>query len=172
MTAPPPAASPVGTVVADTSVQNDLPTTNFGTNALLSVDAGSATGTGGVQRTLIRVSVSGVGARSVSGAHLKLQVANVTNAGSVTGGSIHATTSCTWDEKTVTWNTQPAIAGPALATLGAVAARQVVDFNVTSAIRGDGVYCFAIDTTSTDGVDYNSREGTGQHPTLVVQVAP
>jgi len=168
----PPAAAPVGTVVADTSVQNDLSTTNFGTKALLSVDGGVATGTGGVQHTLLRVSVSGVGAHLVTGAHLKLQVANVTNAGSVTGGSIHAITSCAWDEKTVTWATQPAIDGPALATLGAVAAGQVADFDVTSAIHGDGVYCFAIDTTSTDGVDYNSREGTGQHPALVVQVAP
>ncbi len=53
-----------------------------------------------------------------------------------------------------------------------MAAGQIADFDVTSAIRGDGVYCFAVDTTSTDGVDYDSREGTGQHPTLVVQVAP
>jgi len=115
--------------------------------------------------------VSGVGARLVTGAHLKLQVANVTNAGSVRGGSIHALTSCAWDEKTVTWATQPAIDGPALATLGAVAAGQVVDFDVSAAVHGDGVYCFAIDTSSTDGVDYNAREGTGQHPALVVQVA-
>ena len=170
-TTPPPAAAPVGTVVADTSVQNDLPATNFGGKALLSVDGGGATGSGGVQRTLLRVSVSGVGARLVTGAHLKLQVANVTNAGSVRGGSIHALTSCAWDEKTVTWATQPAIDGPALATLGAVAAGQVVDFDVSAAVHGDGVYCFAIDTSSTDGVDYNAREGTGQHPALVVQVA-
>ena len=96
----------------------------------------------------------------------------MTNAGSVSGGSIHPITNCTWDEHTITWNTQPAIDGPALATLGAVATGQLVDFDVTSAIPGDGVYCFALDTSSTDGVDYNSREGTGQHPVLVVQVAP
>src|SRR5437870_5132980 len=112
-TTPPPAAAPVGTVVADTSVQNDLPTTNFGGKALLSVDGGGATGSGGVQRTLLRVSVSGVGARLVTGAHLKIQVANVTNAGSARGGSIHALTSCAWDEQTVTWAMQPAIEGPA-----------------------------------------------------------
>ena len=33
-------------------------------------------------------------------------------------------------------------------------------------------YCFAIDTTSTDSAIYNSREGTGQRPALVIQVAP
>jgi len=168
----PPAATAAGAVVADASVANDLPTTNFGSNALLAVDAGFATKPGGLERTFLRVSVTGVGTSHVSGAHLKLQVATVTNAGSVSGGSIHAITSCTWSESTVNWNTQPAIDGPALATLGAVTAGQVVDFDVTSAIPGDGTYCFAIDTASTDGVDYNSREGAGQHPALAIQVTP
>ncbi|TMB47270.1 MAG: DNRLRE domain-containing protein [Deltaproteobacteria bacterium] len=116
--------------------------------------------------------MSGVGAKHVSSAHLQLEVANVTNAGSVSGGSIHAITNCTWDELTMTWNTAPPIDGPALVTLGAVAAGQGVDFDVTAAIPGDGVYCFAIDTTSTDSAIYNSREGSGVPPALVVQVAP
>jgi len=96
----------------------------------------------------------------------------VTNAGGVTGGSIHPITNCTWDEGTVTWDTQPAIDGPALATLGAVAPGQLVDFDVSSAIPGDGVYCFATDTTSTDGVDYNSRESSLTRPALAITVAP
>ena len=170
----PPGAAAVGTVVADTYVQSDLPTTNFGTKPTLFVDNGVATnpGTTGVQRTFLRVSVSGVGARPVAAAHLKLQVANATNANSVTGGSIHRITNCSWSETTMTWNTQPAIDGPPLATLGAVAIGQVADFDVTSAIPGDGVYCFAIDTTSTDSAIYNSREGAVQRPAVVVQVAP
>jgi len=43
---------------------------------------------------------------------------------------------------------------------------------VTSAIPGDGTYCFAIDTVSTDSALYNSREGTGTRPTLALQVVP
>ena len=43
---------------------------------------------------------------------------------------------------------------------------------MTPAIPDDGVYCFAIDTASTDSAIYNSREGTGQKPALVLQVAP
>src|SRR5213594_3065128 len=134
----PPAAGVVGTVVADTYVQSDLPTTNFGTKAQIFVDNGVASnpGTSGVQHTFLRVSVSGVGANHVTGAHLKLQVANVTNSGSVTGGTIHAITNCSWDELTMTWNTAPAIDGPALVTLGPVAAGQGVDFDVTAAIPG------------------------------------
>src|SRR5206468_5826226 len=168
------ATAPVGTVLADTYVQSDLPTTNFGTKTLLFVDNGVASepGTTGVQHTFLRVSVSGVGARHVTGAHLKLQVASVTNSGSVTGGSIHAITNCSWNELTMTWNTQPAIDGPALATLGAVAAGQIEDFDVTPAIPGDGVYCFAIDTVSTDSVIYNSREGSLAHPAVLLTVGP
>ena len=170
----PPAAPAVGAVLADTYVQSDLATTHFGAKPVISVDNGVASnpGTTGVQHTFLRVSVSGVGAKHVSSAHLQLEVANVTNAGSVSGGSIHAITNCTWDELTMTWNTAPPIDGPALVTLGAVAAGQGVDFDVTAAIPGDGVYCFAIDTTSTDSAIYNSREGSGVPPALVVQVAP
>ena len=169
-----PAAAAIGTVVADTYVQSDLPTTNFGTKPQIFVDNGVASnpGTTGVQHTFLRVSVSGVGARHVTGAHLKLQVASVTNSGSVTGGSIHAITNCSWNELTMTWNTQPAIDGPALATLGAVAAGQIEDFDVTPAIPGDGVYCFAIDTVSTDSVIYNSREGSLAHPAVMLTVGP
>src|SRR5207244_9833444 len=97
---------------------------------------------------------------------------NVTNSGSVTGGAIHAISNCSWSETAMTWNTAPPIDGPALATLGAVAAGQIADFDVTSAIAGDGTYCFAIDTASTDSAIYNSREGSGVPPALVGQIAP
>src|SRR5439155_11409440 len=74
------AAPAVGAVLADTYVQSDLVTTNFGTNPLLLVDNGFASnpGTTGVQHTFLRVSVSGVGTKHVSSAHLQLTVANVT----------------------------------------------------------------------------------------------
>ena len=168
------ATAPVGTVLADTYVQSDLPTTNFGTKTLLFVDNGVASnpGTTGVQHTFLRVSVSGVGAQHVTAAHLQLQVSTATNANSVTGGTIHTISNCSWSETAMTWNTAPAIDGPALVTLGPVAIGQVADFDVTSAISGDGTYCFAIDTANTDSAIYNSREGSLQHPALVVQTAP
>ena len=95
---------------------------------------------------------------------LRLQVATVTNAQSVAGGSIHSLADCGWSETAVTFNNQPVITQPAIATLGAVAQGQGVEFDVTSAIPGDGTYCFAIDSLSTDGVDYNSREATTGKP--------
>src|SRR5439155_408929 len=109
-----------------------------------------------------------VGARQVTGAHLRLQVAKVTNAQSVTGGRLHPISDCTWNERTVTWSTQPLIDGPALVTLGAVAQGQTVDFDVSSIITGDGAYCFALDTLSTDSVLYSSREATAGKPQVAV----
>src|SRR5207245_9861925 len=110
----------------------------------------------------------GVGPRRVSSAHLQLQVATVTSAQSVTGGVLHAITDCSWDERTVTWSTQPEIDGPVLAVLGAVTQGQTVDFDVTPAIAGDGVYCFALDTISTDSALYSSREATAGAPQVAV----
>src|SRR5206468_2169460 len=80
------------------------------------------------------------------------------NSQSVTGGRIHAIASCAWDERTVTAKTQPRIDGPVLATLGAVALGERVEFDVTPAVSGDGLFCFALESPSADGVRYNSRE--------------
>src|SRR5439155_528968 len=65
-----PTTAPVAAVTADTYVQSDLPATNFGTRTLLAVDNGVAAnpGTTGVQRTFLRVNVSGVGPRQVMSA--------------------------------------------------------------------------------------------------------
>src|SRR5881398_276998 len=165
-----PTTTPVAAVTADTYVQSDLPATNFGTRTQLAVDNGVAAnpGTTGVQRTFLRVNVSGVGPRQVTSARVRLQVAKVTNAQSVTGGLLRSITGCSWNERTVTWNTQPAIDGPVLATVGAVAPGPTAAFAVSSAIHGDGVYCFALDTISTDSALYNSREATAGKPLAVV----
>src|SRR5439155_8587784 len=113
---------------------------------------------------------SGVGARQVTSARLRMQVSTVLNSQSVAGGRIHAITNCAWDERTVTWNTRPVIDGPVLSGAGAVALGQVVDFDVTTAIQGDGVYCFAVESPSADGVRYNSREAAAGKPQLLIGV--
>src|SRR5207237_8429144 len=121
------APAPVATVLADTFVQDDRPTTNFGTNELLCVDAGfPKKNKGGVQRTFIRVGMSGVGTRRVTCARLRLQVARVRNARSALGGRIHVVRDCTWNEGTVTWKTRRAIDRAVLGKLVMVAPGQTV----------------------------------------------
>ncbi len=161
-TCPPP---PVGAVIADVSVNSGSPSTNFGTRTQLNVDAGPS-----IQQAFLRVTVSGVGARTLASARLRLRVATTSNANSVSGGRIHRISSCGWNETGVTYNTKPAIDGAVLASLGGVGLGQQVEFDVTGAIPGDGTYCFAIESASTDGVDYNSREAASGRPELLLAV--
>jgi hypothetical protein len=160
---------PVATVEADASVVSTTPTTMLGTTSIIGADAGPST-----TQTFVRVRITGVGTRRVVSARLRLQVADVKDAQSASGGRIHPLSACGWDERTITWNTRPPIDSLVLAALGPVARSAVVEFDVTSAVGGDGVYCFALDNLSTDGVDYNSRESSIglERPTFVVSAAP
>src|SRR5262249_28015894 len=74
-----------------------------------------------------------------------------------------------WSEST-TFATKPALDGPTTATQGAVAAGQVVEFDVTPAVTADGTVSFALTTSATDDVVYRSREATSGQPQLVVQL--
>jgi hypothetical protein len=153
-------------VVADTYVASDTPTKNFNSAGLLGADGNP------VKRIFLRTTVSGVGAdQTVTLARLRLQVATNSGAQSVSGGRIH-TVACGWAEASLTFNNAPTFNVAVLDTKAAVAIGQVVDFNVTSAIHGDGTYCFVIDNTSTDGVDYQSREAGAGAPQLLVDVTP
>jgi len=158
----------VGTVEADVKVHEQNPDVSFGSNAVLDA-SGQATKR---EQTYFRVRVSGVGTRPVVSARLQLQVASAFNAGGDSGGRIHRISACGWSELTTTWRNRPVIDGAVLSTVGPVQPGQVVTFDVTSAITGDGVYCFALDSTSINGVKYNSRESSGQRPAVLLQVAP
>ena len=157
------AAAPLGAVETDAMVNASTPTKSKGPSARLEVDGNP------VKHAFLRVRVSGVGARQVTSAVLRMEVSKLPNSQSVTGGRIHSITNCAWDEH-VTAKTQPAIDGPVLSAMGPVALGQVVDFDVTSAIHGDGVYCFALESPSPDGVRYNSRGAAAGQPQLIIVV--
>jgi cysteine-rich repeat protein len=166
---PAPPAVATATVIADATVNSASANTNLGTANQLNVDAGPD-----VKRTFLKIQVTGVGAQTVTQALLNLRVAGTTNAQSVSGGRIHKVTNCTWTETGITFNNQPAIDPGVLSSLGAVALNQAVSFNITGGIPGDGTFCLAIDSTSTDGVDYNSRQAStvANRPTVTLTVAP
>ncbi len=148
--------------VADVYVDSASPAVNLNADARLRAKAPTA------RITYLRFAVSGVAGRTVTSARLRLGVVGAANS----GGSVHAIGDSTWNEATVTFNTRPAIDGPVLATLGAVTLGATVEFDLGSSVPADGVYNFAIDSTSTDGVSYNSTAATsGQKPELVLTVA-
>ena len=61
-------------------------------------------------------------------------------------------------------------AGGAHALGCAVALGERVEFDVTPAVSGDGLFCFALESPSADGVRYNSREAGAGGPEVVVDL--
>ena len=124
----------------------------FGTDTTLRADAKPE------RISYLRFAVSGVGTDRISRAVLRLQVSTASGSDSRSGGTIRRISNTTWRETSVTYATRPALDGPALATAGRVARGAAVDFDVTAAVGGDGLYSFALTTGSDDEVVYTSRE--------------
>jgi hypothetical protein len=158
-------AAPTETLVfepaADTYVYEKKPTGNLSAESVLRID------TDADRIIYLRFAVSGLSGRPVLAARLRLDVVD----GSDVGGTVHLISNTTWQEETVTYATRPAVDGAALDTRGAVAAGEIVEFDLLGAILDDGVYNFAIVTTSTDGAHYRSSRATsGQIPRLELTV--
>ena len=144
--------------VADTHLRQAAPTTNYGSVVELSTDAG----TGVEERALVKFTVSGASG-SVSDAKLRVWVTNSTGNGPQVVPSDSG-----WNEGTVNWNTAPALLGTAVANAGSMPIGAWFEFDVTSAISGDGTYSFTFVPESTDAVRFSSREATTNRPELVV----
>ena len=154
------AATQTFTSTADAQVQEANASTTFGTSTALRVDAGSDPDV----ESYLRFAVSGVSG-SVQTATLRLWVTSAT----ANGPAVY-TTDNTWSETTITWANRPARTGSGVDDKASVPSGAWVDFNVTSLVPGDGTYNFVLAGTSTDGIDFSSREATNK-PQLVVTTA-
>jgi hypothetical protein len=134
--------------VADTFVKSSDPNRNFGSAALFSVD------TNPQMRSFLRFEVSGTGQNNVSGARLRVYIAD---ASSKAGLKIFNTPAA-WDEGAVTWNKQPAL-GPKVAELAPIpmALGSWVEVDLGQTVTGDGIYSFALTTEATDRIAFRSR---------------
>jgi chitodextrinase len=77
------------------------------------------------------------------------------------------TTASTWGETSLTWNNKPALSGSGVGKVTSIATSTWAEFDVTSIVSGNGTYDLVLAGTSTDGVDFQSREATNK-PQLVV----
>jgi hypothetical protein len=151
------------TPTADAYANEDKPSTNHGSGTELWVD-------GDKERiSYLRFNVKGIGAGQVTQAVLRMRVATTSSAASDSGGTVHVISSASWSESTLTYENRPAVNGPALATADAVVAGQVVDFDVTASMVGDGQMDFALVTPLSDAAKYLSRESASP-PTLILTV--
>jgi chitodextrinase len=144
------------TPTADAYVESDLANSNFGSATTVLVDNNP------VKETLLKFTVSGVGARTVTNAKLRVYCTDASNK----GGDFRRVADTAWNEQTVTWANAPAADQTAFGSLGSVSVGSWYEVNVPF-VTGDGMYSIRIKSTSSNGASYSSKEG-GFPPQLVV----
>jgi acid phosphatase type 7 len=145
---------------ADSYVQSDLPSTNFGTAALVSVR--NTDGTKPTQTAYLRFTVAGLTAAPTS---VQLQVYSY--ATSATGVTVR-TAGSGWSETGLTWATAPVPSATAVGTLAPLTASTWSAVDVSSVVTGNGTYTLALTTTSTTSKQLASREALAFEPRLVL----
>ncbi len=157
----PPLPSTTFTPTADARVVSGAPTQNFGSSPSLRarLDATSSV------QSYLRFDVLGLGGRRVLRASLRLFVEDP----SVQGGAI-TVAPCGWDEATLTFANAPGVGSTLLESVGTAFPGTWVEFDVSSAVTGEGTFCFGLSSTSSNSVFYSSREGSSP-PELVVFTA-
>jgi hypothetical protein len=147
------------TSIADTYVQSDTPTTNYGSATQFVTDNSP------IRNMLLKFAVSGIGNKPVISAKLRLYCVD----GSPFGGEFHRVVDTTWSEGSVNWNTAPAADSGILGGLGKVSANTWYEVDVTSLVTGDGTFSLKINSTNADGAYYSTKEGVaGFAPQLVI----
>ncbi|MRR30757.1 RHS repeat-associated core domain-containing protein, partial [bacterium] len=144
----------------DATIQSASPDANAGSATSLVVDNSPQ------QNILIKFQVDGLAGRTVTRATLKLYNVSSSNV----GGNFYRVNDQSWEEDTVTWNNAPAHDNTLVASLGAVTSGNWYTLDLTSLITADGTYSLRVNSTSSDGADYRSKEGVNP-PVLEVEVA-
>ena len=145
---------------ADARVHEATPTTNYGAASSLRVDGAADPDV----ESYLRFTVSGL-TGPVQRATLRLYAFTATSDGPAVYGAGND-----WTELGITWSTRPALTTAALEDKGAIASGSWVEFDVTSLVSGNGTFTCALLPTSSNGVDFYSRESTqtSLRPELVV----
>jgi hypothetical protein len=148
--------------VADAHVREDRPNRNYGAAARLAVDGSPR------KVVLLKFDVRGLNGSPVEQAVLRLRTGNA----SPVGGDLYATDPA-WAEHDVTWADAPPANGAPIRSLGPVTAGDWVSVDVTGVVRREGTYAYRLESTSPNGSDYSSREGsTDTRPQLVLTLGP
>ena len=143
---------------ADAYVQSGSPTKNYGTQTSLRLRAGSP-----LYKSYVTVRpVSGVSG-TVTSAKLRL----FTTDASPDGGRVFGVPAASWTESGITYDNAPALAEPALGSLGATTVGSWAQLDVTSAVHAGSRVSFGLSTSSTNSAYYSSKEGANP-PQLVV----
>ena len=158
-----PAASPTTLVfapVADALVDEASPAANFGTSDTL-----QAKGNGKKRESYLRFELAGI-TGPVAGAKLRLApAADGTNDGPGLYGAGSA-----WTETGITWSNRPPRSAQAADDVAAIPLGAVAEYDARALVDGNGTVDMALVTSTSDSVDFGSREFTdaARRPRLVV----
>jgi hypothetical protein len=143
--------------VADAYVAGDFATTNYGTSAMLKADASPNF------QSYLRFNIG-----DISGTVTKATLRIYTTSSSATGYQVKRVTDQTWEEGTINRTNAPS-GGTLLGSSGNFGAGNWTSVDVTSLITGNGIYDFALTTTSTVTLNFNSRDASQNEPQLVIE---
>jgi hypothetical protein len=146
--------------VADSRVDEALPTQNMGTSSSLRTDAGAGVNV----ESYLRFTVSGVSG-PISSATLRIFVRD----GSKDGPAAYSS-GTGWTETGITWANRPGRTSGVLDDIGNITTGSWLELDVTSAVTGNGEYSFVLATGSTDGTSMNSRQNATDTPELVLAI--
>jgi hypothetical protein len=146
------------TPVADTYVDSSVPTSSFESSVSMYDDASP------VKQSFLRFDVSGLEERPVLDARLRLYNKDA----SPQGGRVWSISSNSWPEA-ITWGSKPALDGSLLGQLAAVEVGNWYEVDLGPFPSGDGAVSMAIDSTSSDGAKWGTRESANP-PQLLVDV--
>ncbi len=156
---PPPQSTLTIAASADAYTLLNSPNSNYGRRSTLLVDGSPAA------RSYFKFTVSGIGTKSVASAKLRLYAVDPSD----TGGRLHRMSNTSWSESTIKWSNAPAYDAATIGTIGPVVVGSWYEVDVTTAVSADGTVSFALESTSTNGADYRTREaGSATAPRLVV----
>ncbi len=141
--------------VADTFVRSNSITTNTGTWTILRVDGSP------LVHSYLRFTVSGI--NSVSSAKLRIYAKTA----SPSGLTVSQVADNTWSEKGLTWANAPAF-GTSFGTSTAIKAATWITFDVSSYVKGNGMYSFGLSTPGSTDVSLAARETGTYSPQLVI----
>ena len=153
------------TTTADSWVAGGAAATNYGASTTISVDNSP------VEATYLKFDLSAYAGRTLESATLQLRSAG---SGSTGKQNIKLVTDDSWTESAITYTNRPAL-GTTLGTLGPTAANNNYSVPLTVAgLAGELGHqlSLGLDSSSTDGLDLNSKEaGSTTAPKLVLTMS-
>jgi hypothetical protein len=159
---PTPTGTPAGNALmfsstADAYVHANNPTKNFGSATTLRADSSPDV------HSYLRFEVQGLNG-PVSRATLRV----FANTASSVGYEIHAVSDNLWNEKTINYNSAPAV-GDLIGSSGPISAGAWTTVDVTPYITDNGVFNFGLTTTTKTAFTLGSRETGANAPQLIVE---